>query len=197
MNQFLKNHQLNKAEIGVTDESISDWISGSQDTFSSIYYYYYCGLLQTHKWIWFLVKIVILTIHLHCLMSISSHSACLSSMLSPHLRISPLMYSHSCCPDTFIFFPLWPSTLHPHPYYHCLENFLSTVGVGLKRGKDNNKNCCIDTFIFFPLWPSTLHPHPYYHCLENFLSTVGVGLKRGKDNNKNFTHPKTHFVRYT
>ena len=24
MNQFLKNHQLNKAEIGVTDESISD-----------------------------------------------------------------------------------------------------------------------------------------------------------------------------
>ena len=35
MNQFLKNHQLNKAEIGVTDESISDWISGSQDTFSS------------------------------------------------------------------------------------------------------------------------------------------------------------------
>ena len=36
MNQFLKNHQLNKAEIGVTDESISDWISGSQDTFSSI-----------------------------------------------------------------------------------------------------------------------------------------------------------------
>ena len=37
MNQFLKNHQLNKAEIGVTDESISDWISGSQDTFSSLY----------------------------------------------------------------------------------------------------------------------------------------------------------------
>ena len=36
MNQFVKNHQLNKAEIGVTDESISDWISGSQDTFSSI-----------------------------------------------------------------------------------------------------------------------------------------------------------------
>ena len=35
MNQFLKNHQLNKAEIGVTDESISDWISGLQDTFSS------------------------------------------------------------------------------------------------------------------------------------------------------------------
>ena len=35
MNQFLKNHQLNKAEIGVTDESILDWISGSQDTFSS------------------------------------------------------------------------------------------------------------------------------------------------------------------
>ena len=29
-------HQLNKAEIGVTDESILDWISGSQDTFSSI-----------------------------------------------------------------------------------------------------------------------------------------------------------------
>ena len=36
MNQFLENHQLNKAEIGVTDESISDWIIGSQDTFSSI-----------------------------------------------------------------------------------------------------------------------------------------------------------------
>ena len=35
MNQFLKNHQLNKAEIGVTDESISDWISGFQVTFSS------------------------------------------------------------------------------------------------------------------------------------------------------------------
>ena len=35
MNQYLKNHQLNKAEIGVTDESISDWISGLQDTFSS------------------------------------------------------------------------------------------------------------------------------------------------------------------
>ena len=28
MNQFLKNHQLNKAEMGITDESISDWISG-------------------------------------------------------------------------------------------------------------------------------------------------------------------------
>ena len=26
MNHFLKNHQLNKAEIGVTDESISDQI---------------------------------------------------------------------------------------------------------------------------------------------------------------------------
>ena len=39
MNQFLKNHQLNKAEICVTDESISDWISGSQDTFSSIHLY--------------------------------------------------------------------------------------------------------------------------------------------------------------
>ena len=35
MNQFLKNHQLNKSEIGVTYESISDWISGLQDTFSS------------------------------------------------------------------------------------------------------------------------------------------------------------------
>ena len=33
MNQFLKNHQLNKAEIGVTDESIS------QDTFSSNTYF--------------------------------------------------------------------------------------------------------------------------------------------------------------
>ena len=32
-NQFLKNHQLNKAEIGVTDESISDWISVLQDTY--------------------------------------------------------------------------------------------------------------------------------------------------------------------
>ena len=37
MNQFLKNHELNKAEIGVTDESILDWISGLQDTFSSIF----------------------------------------------------------------------------------------------------------------------------------------------------------------
>ena len=37
MNQFLKNHQLSKAEIGVTDESISDRISGLQNTFSSIY----------------------------------------------------------------------------------------------------------------------------------------------------------------
>ena len=36
MNQFLKNHQLNKAEIGATDESISDWISVLQDTFSSM-----------------------------------------------------------------------------------------------------------------------------------------------------------------
>ena len=36
MNQFLKNHQLNKVEIDVTDESISDWIGGLQDTFSSI-----------------------------------------------------------------------------------------------------------------------------------------------------------------
>ena len=26
MNQFLRNHQLNKAEIGETDESILDWI---------------------------------------------------------------------------------------------------------------------------------------------------------------------------
>ena len=31
MDQFLKDHQLNKAEFGVTDESISVWISGSQD----------------------------------------------------------------------------------------------------------------------------------------------------------------------
>ena len=37
MNQFMGNHQLNKAEIGVTDEPISDWISGSQGTFSSTY----------------------------------------------------------------------------------------------------------------------------------------------------------------
>ena len=37
LNQFLKNHQLNKAEIGITDESISDCISsGLQHTFSSI-----------------------------------------------------------------------------------------------------------------------------------------------------------------
>ena len=28
MNQFLKNHQLNKAEIGMTDESISPPLSG-------------------------------------------------------------------------------------------------------------------------------------------------------------------------
>ena len=39
MNQFLKNHQLNKAEIGVTNESISDWISGLQDTFTSTKHY--------------------------------------------------------------------------------------------------------------------------------------------------------------
>ena len=39
MNQFLKNHQLNLAEIGVTDESISDWISGLQDTFTSTKHY--------------------------------------------------------------------------------------------------------------------------------------------------------------
>ena len=31
----LMNHQLHRAETGVTDESISDWISGLQDTFSS------------------------------------------------------------------------------------------------------------------------------------------------------------------
>ena len=31
MNQFLKDHQLNKAEFGVTDGSISVWISGPQD----------------------------------------------------------------------------------------------------------------------------------------------------------------------
>ena len=31
----LKNHELNKEDIGVTDESISDWIRGLQDTFSS------------------------------------------------------------------------------------------------------------------------------------------------------------------
>ena len=36
MNQFLKNnHQLIKVEIGVTDESKLEWISGSQDTLSS------------------------------------------------------------------------------------------------------------------------------------------------------------------
>ena len=33
MNQFLRNHQLNKAEVDETDESISVWISGLQDTF--------------------------------------------------------------------------------------------------------------------------------------------------------------------
>ena len=31
MDQFLKDHQLNKAEFGVTDGSISVWISGPQD----------------------------------------------------------------------------------------------------------------------------------------------------------------------
>ena len=40
MDQFLKDHQLNKAEFGVTDESISVWISGSQDTFFSIEYHH-------------------------------------------------------------------------------------------------------------------------------------------------------------
>ena len=35
MNQFLKNHQLYKAEFGVNDESISVWISGSRYTFFS------------------------------------------------------------------------------------------------------------------------------------------------------------------
>ena len=35
MNQCHKNHQLSKAENGVTDESISDLTSGLQDTFSS------------------------------------------------------------------------------------------------------------------------------------------------------------------
>ena len=37
MDQFLKDHQLNKAEFGVTDESISVWISGSQDKNPSSY----------------------------------------------------------------------------------------------------------------------------------------------------------------
>ena len=37
MDQFLKDRQLNKAEFGVTDESISVWISGSQYTFFSTY----------------------------------------------------------------------------------------------------------------------------------------------------------------
>ena len=36
--QFLKDHQLNKAEFGVTDESISVWISGPQDKNPSIVY---------------------------------------------------------------------------------------------------------------------------------------------------------------
>ena len=36
MNQFLKDHQLNKAEFGVTDGSISVWISGPQDKNPSI-----------------------------------------------------------------------------------------------------------------------------------------------------------------
>ena len=49
MNQFLKNHQLNKAEIVVTDESISDWISGSQDTFSSMQYIIQQNLIQILK----------------------------------------------------------------------------------------------------------------------------------------------------
>ena len=39
MNQFLKDHQLNKAEFGVTDGSISVWISGPQDKSPSIDYY--------------------------------------------------------------------------------------------------------------------------------------------------------------
>ena len=47
MNQFLKNHQLNKAEIGVTDESISNWISGLQDTFPSI-----CTYCHYHIYVW-------------------------------------------------------------------------------------------------------------------------------------------------
>ena len=49
MNQFLKNHQLNKAEIVVTDESISDWTSGSQDTFSSIQKVF-LDCRRFHKW---------------------------------------------------------------------------------------------------------------------------------------------------
>ena len=36
MNQFLKDHQLNKAEFGMTDGSISVWISGPQDKNPSI-----------------------------------------------------------------------------------------------------------------------------------------------------------------
>ena len=46
MDQFLKDHQLNKAEFGVTDESISVWISGSQDKNPSTILLFSCYLIQ-------------------------------------------------------------------------------------------------------------------------------------------------------
>ena len=63
VNQFLKNHQLNKAEIGMTDESISDWISGSQDTSSSICSsYFHLMALHQRKFAVVIFKIIILKI---------------------------------------------------------------------------------------------------------------------------------------
>ena len=53
MNQFLKNHQLNKAEIGMTNESILDWISGLQDTFSSIFLFHHqTSNCSISEWLW-------------------------------------------------------------------------------------------------------------------------------------------------
>ena len=54
MNQFLKNHKLNKAEFGVTDESISVWISGSQDknpsTTVNVAYIGNKGTISSYQW---------------------------------------------------------------------------------------------------------------------------------------------------
>ena len=57
MNQFLKNHQLNKAEFGVTDESISVRIRGSQDTFFSSSYNSKC--IPKSEYLYFKPRIIV------------------------------------------------------------------------------------------------------------------------------------------
>ena len=93
MNQFLINHQLNKTGIGVTDETISDWISGLQDTFSSTLFFdvtHKCyNLLQIILWIhtWLVVSNMMIKVKYLCWNFRSTPTV--TRQKTPHLKLVP------------------------------------------------------------------------------------------------------------